>query len=170
MAGPLERRKKLRSLALMVLFGLGFASICVGSYLVSLDVSNHPRLRVIVAYTLIVGGFLALMAVILWTVCHGMRSNVYRRGRQRDICHLYVCTIDSPSLYPPAYEESQQHQASTSILVVTQDGLTMALAPPLYTQHSSETPDYSFSWELPPPYSQAVLKSLSDPQEPGEAA
>lgn len=71
---------------------------------------------------------------------------------------LFLCR---PSSFPPSYEESQgSHQPDrpdeSMEVVVLVDGLdvVVSLAPPLYSQDSSQAPDCTWSWELPPPYSQ----------------
>lgn len=48
--------------------------------------------------------------------------------------------------------------------------VVMSLAPPLYSQDSSEVPDCTWSWEQPPPYSQVeqVLQEQVDAEEQRE--
>lgn len=72
-----------------------------------------------------------------------------------------------PSSFPPSYEESQSSQdtdtaaphCSSHLLLQSEavldvDGEIIGLAPPLYSQVSSEAPDCTWSWEPPPRYSQ----------------
>lgn len=40
------------------------------------------------------------------------------------------------------------------VVVVDEVDVVMSLAPPLYSQDSSEAPDCTWSWEQPPRYSQ----------------
>ncbi|XP_049434702.1 transmembrane protein 252-like [Epinephelus fuscoguttatus] len=153
----LNLKKQLWSLARIVLPGLGFALTCIGAYLVSLEIEHRFTLRVICAYIVIVFGILAVLIGVFWTICHSMKSKMYQRGGHEQ--HIQVYTIERPSCYPPSYEESQGSQEpdfdTTPEFVVVVDGVNvvMSLAPPLYSQDSSDTPDCTWSWEQPPRYS-----------------
>lgn len=70
-----------------------------------------------------------------------------------------IClSLCRPSCFPPSYEESQGSQvypnAAEFVVVVDGVDVVMSLAPPLYSQDSSEAPDCTWSWEQPPRYSQ----------------
>lgn len=56
--------------------------------------------------------------------------------------------------------------AAEFVVVVDGVDVVMTLAPPLYSQDSSQGPDCTWSWEPPPPYSQEE----SGVQQPEEAA
>ncbi|KAG7265226.1 hypothetical protein CRUP_017870, partial [Coryphaenoides rupestris] len=91
-----------------------------------------------------------------------------RGGRHR---HLQIYTIDRP--FPPSYEESQRSHADPDSVEMVNEGVpdsmgmaalavvveeveggppTLTMAPPLYTEHSSDVPDCTWAWEQPPPY------------------
>ncbi|KAM3867460.1 transmembrane protein 252-like [Diretmus argenteus] len=145
-------KKQLCSVASLVLPGVGFALICVGAYLVSLQTSHLYTLWVLLAYVVIACGFLIMLTGVFCATCHSMKSKMYHRRR-----HVCVYSIDSS--YPPSYEESQRNhvhpdRATDSVVTVDEVGMTMSLAPPLYSQDSSEIPDCTWSWEQPPPYTQ----------------
>ncbi|XP_042343876.1 transmembrane protein 252-like [Plectropomus leopardus] len=154
----MNMKKQLWSLARMVLPGVGFALTCIGAYLMSLETEYRYTLRVIFAYIMIVFGILAVLIGVFWTICHSMKSKMYQRGGHEQ--HIQVYTIERPSSFPPSYEESQSDQESdrdtAPEFVVVVDGVNvlMTLAPPLYSQDSSEAPDCTWSWEQPPRYSQ----------------
>ncbi|XP_029915165.1 transmembrane protein 252-like [Myripristis murdjan] len=166
----MDVKKQLCSLARVVLPGMGFALICVGAYLVSLQANYHFTLRVIFAYVIIACGFLAMLTGVFWAICHSIKSKVYQRGEHSR--HIHVYTIDRPSSYPPSYEESQGIQAcpdtaTDSVVVIDSVDTTMSLAPPLYCRDSSESPDCTWSWEQPPPYTETapVLQRHADAEE-----
>ncbi|XP_034396777.1 transmembrane protein 252-like [Cyclopterus lumpus] len=154
----MNARKQLWSLARMVLPGVGFALTCIGAYLVSLSCEEGMyTLRVISAYIMLVFGILVVLFGVFWTICHSMKSKMYQRGGHER--HLRAYTIDRPSSFPPSYEESQGSQQSPDTnpeFEVVVDGVDVAvgLAPPLYSQDSSDTPDCTWSCEQPPRYSQ----------------
>ncbi|XP_068559988.1 transmembrane protein 252-like [Cebidichthys violaceus] len=150
-------RRQLWSLARMALPGTGFAFICMGAYLLSLQTEHRYTLRVISTHVMVVFGILVMLIGAFWTICRSMKSKVYQRGGQEQ--HLQVYTIDRPSAFPPSYEESQSSQQSPDTapefeVVVDGVDVTMRLAPPLYSQDSSDAPDCRWSWEQPPRYSQ----------------
>ncbi|CAB1416978.1 unnamed protein product [Pleuronectes platessa] len=66
-----------------------------------------------------------------------------------------------PSYFPPSYEDSQAAQASWEVDV------EMGIAPPLYSQDSSQAPDCTWSWEQPPPYSQVEQQGQGGAEELG---
>ncbi|XP_041644433.1 transmembrane protein 252-like [Cheilinus undulatus] len=148
-------RKHLWSIARMFLPVVGFALTCLGAYLVSMQAESRSLWRLIPAYILMALGFLAVLVGVFWTVCHSMKSKMYRRGGEE---HIQIYTIESrPRSFPPSYEESQYSQANDnpSDIVVDVDGVdVLILAPPLYSADSSEAPDCRWSWERPPRYSQ----------------
>ncbi|XP_075955103.1 transmembrane protein 252-like [Anarhichas minor] len=153
----MDVRRQLWSLARMVLPGLGFALTCIGAYLVSLQTEYMYSLRAISAYVMVVFGILIVLIGAFWAICHSMKSKMYQRGGREQ--HLRVYTIDRPSSFPPSYEESQGSQQSPDTapefeVVVDGVDVAMRLAPPLYSQDSSDTPDCTWSWEQPPRYSQ----------------
>ncbi|XP_056233049.1 transmembrane protein 252-like [Seriola aureovittata] len=150
-------KKQLWSLARIVLPGVGFALTCIGAYLVSLQTEYQHTWKVIPGYIVIVFGFLAMLVGVFWTICLSMKSKIYHRGRHEQ--HIHIYTIERPSSFPPSYEESQGSQVSPDTVpetVVVVDGVdvVMGLAPPLYSQDSSEAPDCTWSWEQPPKYTQ----------------
>ncbi|XP_071750900.1 transmembrane protein 252-like [Centroberyx gerrardi] len=166
----MDVKKQLCSLARLVLPGVGFGLICVGAYLVSLQTDQHYTLRVILAYVMIACGFLGVLIGVFWAMCRSMKSKMYQRGAHNQNIHIY--TVDRLSSYPPSYEESQGNQvcperASDSVAVVDEVGMTLCLAPPLYSRDSSEIPDCTWSWEQPPPYSQTqtVLQGQAHTEE-----
>ncbi|XP_040897931.1 transmembrane protein 252-like [Toxotes jaculatrix] len=167
-------KKQLWSLARIVLPGVGFALTCIGAYMMSLQAEYRYTWRVIPAYILIVLGFLAMLIGVFWTICHSMKSKMYQRGRHEQ--HIQVYTIERPSCFPPSYEESQGSRVSLdtvpeTVVVVDEVDVVMSLAPPLYSQDSSEAPDCTWSWEQPPRYSQVVLiqQGQVDAEEQREA-
>ncbi|XP_036954220.1 transmembrane protein 252-like [Acanthopagrus latus] len=150
-------KKQLWSMAHMVVPAVGFVLTCGGAYLVSLQTENGYTWRLIPAYIMIVSGFFAVIVGVFWTICHSMRSKMYHRGGHEQ--HIQVYTIERQNSYPPSYEESQGGQmcpdsAPEFAVVVDEVDVVMSLAPPLYSQDSSEAPDCTWSWEQPPRYSQ----------------
>lgn len=150
-------KKQLWSLARTVLPCAGFASTCIGAYLVSMQADSGYTWGFIPAYIMIVLGFLAVFIGVFWTICHSMKSKMYQRGGHEQ--HIQVYTIERPSSFPPSYEESETSQVCPDTapeFVVTVDGVDamVSLAPPLYSQDGSEAPDCTWSWERPPRYSQ----------------
>ncbi|XP_068166917.1 transmembrane protein 252-like [Antennarius striatus] len=151
----MNMKKQLSSLAHMVLLGVGFTLTCAGIYLVSLQ-TDYYTWRLIPAYFMIMFGVMAVIVGVFWAIFHSMKSKLYHRRRHEE--HIQVFTIERPSSFPPSYEESQRSQVnadSAPEVVVVADGVDMAisLAPPLYSQDSSEAPDCTWSWERPPRYS-----------------
>ncbi|XP_035854986.1 transmembrane protein 252 [Sander lucioperca] len=166
-------KKRLWSLACIVLPGVGFAMICTGSYLVSQQLKYEYSMRV-TAYVMIVFGIPAAFIGIFWTNCHSMKSKMYQRGGHEQHTHVY--TIERPSSFPPSYEESHGSQgrpetASESVVVVDGVDVVMSFAPPLYSQDSSDAPDCTWSWEQPPRYSQVehIQQGEVDVEEQREA-
>ncbi|KAK5871058.1 hypothetical protein PBY51_003960 [Eleginops maclovinus] len=152
-----DMKKQLWSLARMVLPALGCGLTCIGAYLVSLQIEYKYTLRVMFGYVMILSGILAVLIGVFWTICHSMKSKMYNRGGHAQ--HMDVYTIQRPSSFPPSYEESQGSQECPDPVpefVVVVDGLemVMSLAPPLYSQDSSDPPDCRWSREQPPRYSQ----------------
>ncbi|XP_071340274.1 transmembrane protein 252-like [Trachinotus anak] len=150
-------KKQLWSLARFILPGVGFALMCTGAYLVSLQTDYIYTWTVIPAHTMLVLGLLAMLIGFFWNICLSMKTKMYQRRRHEQ--HIHIYTIERPSSFPPSYEESQRRQLSTDTVpetVVVVDGVdvVMGLAPPLYSQDSSEAPDCTWSWEQPPRYSQ----------------
>ncbi|XP_028313636.1 transmembrane protein 252-like [Gouania willdenowi] len=147
---------QLCSLTRLVLPVLGFVVICLGAYLVTLQ--NDFTFLVIPVYVFVIGGFLSMLIGVFWNLCHNMKSKMYQRGRQEH--NLQVFTVERPSSFPPSYEESQERWLSSpddpAEVVVSVDGVDVmvTVAPPLYSQDSSEAPDCRWSWERPPRYSQ----------------
>ncbi|CAB1417003.1 unnamed protein product [Pleuronectes platessa] len=74
---------------------------------------------------------------------------------------IEIYTIYRPSYFPPSYEDSQAAQASWEVDV------EMGIAPPLYSQDSSQAPDCTWSWEQPPPYSQVEQQGQGGAEELG---
>ncbi|XP_047448511.1 transmembrane protein 252-like [Mugil cephalus] len=151
-------KKRLWSLARMVLPGVGFALTCIGAYLVSRQKDFKHPLTLIPVYIVIVFGFIFMMLGVFWTICHSMKSKVYQRSRQPER-HMQIFTVERPRNSPPSYQESQASQVCPGTppeFVVAVDGVdvVVGLAPPLYSQDSSEAPDCTWSWEQPPRYSQ----------------
>ncbi|XP_051277453.1 transmembrane protein 252-like [Dicentrarchus labrax] len=165
-------KKQLWSLARIALPGVGFPLTCSGAYLVSLQTEYGFSWKVIPAYIMIVLGFLSMLIGVFWTICHSMKSKMYQRGGHERNMHVY--TIERPSSFPPSYEESQGSRVCPDTeLVVVVDGVdvVMSLAPPLYSQDSSEAPDCTWSWEQPPRYSQVerIQQGDVDTEERREA-
>ncbi|KAM4577095.1 transmembrane protein 252-like [Odontesthes bonariensis] len=161
------RRSWLLSLTCLFLPALGFALTCIGAYLVSLQTA--PGLKTISIYIVIVVGFLAMLIGVTYTLCHSLKSKMYQR-RQRER-HIQIFTVERPSSFPPSYEESQRSQMYPDhVREVAVDGvdIVMGLAPPLYSQDSSETPDCTWSWEQPPLYSQVVHIQHGHTEDAGE--
>lgn len=158
-------KKQLWSLVRLALPAVGFALTSSGAYVVSLENQHDYPLMVVPAYVMIVMGFFAMVSGVFWSICHSIKSKVYQRGRLRR--QVQVFTIMRPSSFPPSYEESQSSQdtdtaaphCSSHLLLQSEavldvDGEIIGLAPPLYSQVSSEAPDCTWSWEPPPRYSQ----------------
>ncbi|XP_020504008.2 transmembrane protein 252 [Labrus bergylta] len=160
-------KKQLWSLARTFLPLVGFALTCLGSYLVSQQPEGSLLWRFIPAYILMGLGALAVLGGAFWTVCHSMKSKIYRRrgGGERNI---EVYAIERPSFFPPSYEESQYSQVTrdtpSEVVVEVDGGDVVILAPPLYSTDSSEAPDCTWSWERPPQYSQ-VERALQGEEE-----
>ncbi|XP_019958260.1 transmembrane protein 252 [Paralichthys olivaceus] len=145
--------KQMWSLARIVLPGVGFALTCIGAYLLSLPNRLECTWRIVPAYIMVAFGLMVILIGVFWSICHSMKSKMYQRGGPEQ--HLQIYTIDRPSSFPPSYEESQTGQVSSDTLPesVVVD-VEMSLAPPLYSEDSSEAPDCTWSWEQPPRYSQ----------------
>ncbi|XP_043968562.1 transmembrane protein 252-like isoform X1 [Gambusia affinis] len=157
----MDVKKQLLSFARMFLPSVGFVFTCIGAYLVSQQNRQGFDHRMVPVYIMIVFGFLAMLIGVFWSLCHTMRSKMYHRRRHDS--DIQIFTVESrPSSFPPPYEESQSpcHVCPGSMheVVVSVDGVPVGLgvAPPLYTQNSSESPDCRWSWEQPPRYSQVV--------------
>ncbi|KAM4745838.1 LOW QUALITY PROTEIN: transmembrane protein 252-like [Anableps anableps] len=157
----MDVRKQLLSFARMFLPSVGFVFTCIGAYLVSQQTGHGFDEKMVPVYIMIVFGFLAMLIGVFWSLCHTMRSKIYHRRRHER--HIQIFTVESrPSSFPPSYEESQSprqvNRGSMHEAVVSDNGdpMEMGLAPPLYTQNSSESPDCRWSWEQPPRYSQVV--------------
>ncbi|XP_016524932.1 transmembrane protein 252 isoform X1 [Poecilia formosa] len=157
----MDIKKQLLSFARMFLPSVGFVFTCIGAYLVSQQ--NRPGFdhRMVPVYIMIVFGFLAMLIGVFWSLCHLMRSKMYHRRRHDS--DIQIFTVESrPNSFPPPYEETQcpfdVSPGSMHEEVVSVDGVPVVLdvAPPLYTQDSSESPDCRWSWEPPPRYSQVV--------------
>ncbi|XP_040010611.1 transmembrane protein 252-like [Xiphias gladius] len=168
-------KKQLWSLARIVMPGVGFVLTCIGAYLVSLQTDYKYSWMVIPAYIMIGFGFLAMLIGVFWTICLSMKSKMYQRGGHEQ--HMHIYSIERPTSFPPSYEESQRSQFSPDTVpetVVVVDGVdvVMSLAPPLYSQDSSEAPDCTWSWEPPPRYSQVerFQQGQADAEERGEAS
>ncbi|KAM6943697.1 uncharacterized protein PEZ65_001663 [Lycodopsis pacificus] len=142
----MDVRRMRWSLAHMGLVNLGFALAYIGVYFVCLteDMSS-----------------LWAPACVLFVMLFGLHSvNCHKKikmhlsvGREQ---HLQVYTIDRPSSVLPPYEESQVSQQSPDTapefeVVVDGVDVAMRLAPPLYSQDSSDAPDCTSS-EQPPQY------------------
>ncbi|XP_017162130.1 transmembrane protein 252 isoform X2 [Poecilia reticulata] len=150
-------KKQLLSFARMFLPSVGFVFTCIGGYLVSQQ--NRPGFdhKMVPAYIMIIFGFLAMLIGVFWSLCHIMRSKMYHRRRHNS--DIQIFTVERPSSFPPPYEETLSPcHVSMHEEVVSVDGVPVVLgvAPPLYTQDSSESPDCRWSWEPPPRYSQVV--------------
>lgn len=161
----MNMKKQLWSLARLFLPGVGFFLTCIGAYLASLQTEYGYNCRVIHAYIMILFGFLAVLIGVFWNICHSMKSKMYQRGGHEQ--HIQVYTIERPNSSPPSYEESQGSQqcpdtAPEFVVVVDEVDVVMSLAPPLYSQDSSEAPDCTWSWEQPPRYSQVERIQLEE--------
>ncbi|XP_054630052.1 transmembrane protein 252-like [Dunckerocampus dactyliophorus] len=151
-------KMRLCSLLRMMMPCVGFALICMGAYLLSLEAGYVDSEALVLAYVLVTLGFLAIFVGVIWSVYHRMKSKMYRRRRLQH--NIQVYTIDSnvrrPSSFPPSYEESQwSHQSPHPVqeLVLDDVQVVLSLAPPLYSKDSNPSPDCTWSWEQPPPYS-----------------
>uniref|UniRef100_A0A8C4I5M7 Uncharacterized protein n=1 Tax=Dicentrarchus labrax TaxID=13489 RepID=A0A8C4I5M7_DICLA len=143
-------KKQLWSLARIALPGVGFPLTCSGAYLVSLQTEYGFSWKVIPAYIMIVLGFLSMLIGVFWTICHSMKSKMYQRG---------------------GHERNMHKKCLLIIVVVDGVDVVMSLAPPLYSQDSSEAPDCTWSWEQPPRYSQVerIQQGDVDTEERREA-
>ncbi|XP_012725424.2 transmembrane protein 252 isoform X1 [Fundulus heteroclitus] len=157
----MDMKKQLLSCTRMSLPSVGFVFTCIGAYLVSQQTGYGFEGKMVAVYIVIVFGFLAMLIGVFWSLCHSMRSKMYHR--RRDERHIQVFTVESrrSSSFPPSYESQGPSQVTLGSMheaVVSVDGVhvVLDLAPPLYTENSSETPDCRWSWEQPPPYSQVV--------------
>ncbi|KAK5614597.1 hypothetical protein CRENBAI_016022 [Crenichthys baileyi] len=154
-------KKQLLSFTCTWLPSVGFVLTCIGAYLLSQQTGYGFDGKMVPAYIMIVLGFLGMVTGVFWSLCHTMSSKMYIRRRNER--HIQIFTVESrPSFFPPSYEESQSPSQVTSDGMheeaVPVDGahMVLCLAPPLYTQNSSESPDCRWSWEKPPQYSQVV--------------
>uniref|UniRef100_A0A3Q2CUT5 Uncharacterized protein n=1 Tax=Cyprinodon variegatus TaxID=28743 RepID=A0A3Q2CUT5_CYPVA len=114
----------------MSLPSVGFVLTCIGAYLVSQQARYDGRM--VPVYVMIIFGFLAMLIGIV---------NSHER-------QIQIFTV----------ERCSRRQVTPSTLhevVVSVEGAYMVwgLAPPLYTENSSESPDCRWSWEHPPRYS-----------------
>uniref|UniRef100_UPI0037E8B64D transmembrane protein 252-like n=1 Tax=Semicossyphus pulcher TaxID=241346 RepID=UPI0037E8B64D len=161
-------KKQLWSLARMFLPLVGFALACLGAYLVSLEAETELLWRVILAYILMALGLLAVLVGVFWSICHSMKSKMYRQRRERE-WQMQVFAIQRPSSFPPSYEESQVSPDAASDFVVQVDGVdvVMSRAPPLYSPDGSEAPDCRWSWEQPPRYSQVERTQQGEEERRG---
>ncbi|XP_032435257.1 transmembrane protein 252 isoform X1 [Xiphophorus hellerii] len=157
----MDLKKQLLSFARMFLPSVGFVFTCIGAYLVFQQNRQGFDHSMVPVYIMISFGFLAMLFGVFWSLCHTMRSKLYHRRRHDSDIQIFA--VESrPSTFPPSYEESQSpcyvSPGSMHEAVVSVDGVPMVLdvAPPLYTQNSSESPDCRWSWEQPPRYSVVV--------------
>ncbi|CAL8344936.1 unnamed protein product [Lota lota] len=162
----MNTKKRLWSVTCIGLPLVGFGLICVGVYQMSLRSEGcYVTLRVVMAYVEVVAGFLAMLIGVFWAVCHGMKSKFLGRGhRHSPRPSQQICTVNRP--FPPSYEESQRRCVDPHSIEMVEEGAPYsmemvmeemwapiaAMAPPLYTQHSSDVPDCTWEWEQPPPY------------------
>ncbi|XP_054607941.1 transmembrane protein 252-like [Nothobranchius furzeri] len=108
------------------------------------------------AYIMIVFGILAVLIWVFWSFSHNMRSKNDQRRCER---HIQIFTIERrPSAFPPSYEESQSQVCPSNPpeVMVSINRADMFLAPPLYSQDSSDVNDCRWCWEHPPRYSLVV--------------
>uniref|UniRef100_A0A3B3UXU5 Transmembrane protein 252 n=1 Tax=Poecilia latipinna TaxID=48699 RepID=A0A3B3UXU5_9TELE len=148
----MDIKKQLLSFARMFLPSVGFVFTCIGAYLVSQQ--NKPGFdhRMVPVYIMIVFGFLAMLIGVFWSLLFLINPFFLNAD----------LLFSRPNSFPPPYEETQCpfHVSPGSMHeeVVSVDGVPVVLdvAPPLYTQDSSESPDCRWSWEPPPRYSQVV--------------
>lgn len=87
----MDMRKQLLSFTRMFLPAVGFALMCIGAYLVSLQAEGGSIL--VPVYVMIAVGFLAMLVGVFWSLCHSLRSKVYQR-RRRCERHHQIFTID----------------------------------------------------------------------------
>ncbi|CAJ1068995.1 transmembrane protein 252-like isoform X2 [Xyrichtys novacula] len=163
-------KKQLCSLARMILPAAGFGMVCLGSFLVSQQMTDGLLWSSIPAYILMFLGFLAVLSGVFWAICHSMGSKLYRGSGQGQERQVQVYAIERPSSFPPSYEESQNSQLSpetVSEFAVEVDGVdvVISLAPPLYSPDSSEAPDCRWSWERPPRYSQVENRQQGEERQ-----
>ncbi|XP_062373224.1 transmembrane protein 252-like [Sardina pilchardus] len=153
----MDKGTRLGTVLRLVFLFSGFCLICLGAYVKSLDPGSDSSVKAIIAYLLVTCGFLLLLIGAFWSIIHGLKTNLYRRGgSRRPSSQVYVYTVDRPNFYPPSYEESQ----SRSHTVIPIDQAYLSMAPPLYTLTCSEVVNEDFSHELPPSYQQAFSQNL----------
>ncbi|XP_012676075.1 transmembrane protein 252 [Clupea harengus] len=158
----MDKKKRLGAALRLILLFFGFSFICVGAYLKSLEGGSKVTVPAVFAYLMVAGGFLLLLMGAFWSICHGMRSSLYRQRRhRRRSTQVYVYTVDRPNFYPPSYEESQ---AETNTI----NQVCFCMAPPLYTPTGSEMVNEAFSHEQPPTYDQVLGQHQQSPGGPPE--
>nr|XP_057927391.1 transmembrane protein 252-like [Doryrhamphus excisus] len=153
----MDVKMHLCSLLRMMMPCVGIALICMGAYLLSME-AYVDSWALILAYVLMTFGLLVMFVGVIWSFCHRMKRKVHQRRRLQH--NIQVYTIESnmrrPSSFPPSYEESQRsHQSPNPVqeLVLDDMQVVLSLAPPLYSQDRTPSPDCTWSWEQPPPYS-----------------
>ncbi|CAB1441331.1 unnamed protein product [Pleuronectes platessa] len=156
--------KQMLSLALIILHCLGNGMTLIGVYLLSVQTELKLTWKTLPAYMLIIFGLMVVLIGFLWNICHSMKSKMYQREGPEQQIQIY--TIDRPGSFPPSYEDSQAGRVSSDAppesAVVD---VEMSLAPPLYSQDSSEAPDCTWSWEAPPRYSQVDQQGQDGAEE-----
>ncbi|XP_034450758.1 transmembrane protein 252-like [Hippoglossus hippoglossus] len=154
--------KQMLSLACIILSCLGNGMTLIGVYLLSVQTELKLTWKTVPAYLLILFGLMVVLIGFFWNICHSIKTKMYQRRAPEQ----QIYTIDRPGSFPPSYEDSQLGQVSSdappeSAFV----DVEMSLAPPLYSQDSSQAPDCTWSWEQPPRYSQVGQQGQGGAEE-----
>ncbi|XP_015222213.2 transmembrane protein 252 [Lepisosteus oculatus] len=154
----MEMQKKVCFLARTTLPVVGFLVVCLGAFLVSMRNTGDFTVKLTFSCVCFTCGFLLLLAGCSWNICHGMKN---KRFLTRVACHQHtrvcICTVDRPHFYPPSYEESVERSPGLAVgSLVMVDELQCNIAPPLYTESSSEVVDETYSQEEPPSYKETL--------------
>ncbi|XP_060927882.1 transmembrane protein 252-like [Limanda limanda] len=156
--------KPMLSLACVLLHCLGNGMTLIGVHLLFLQTELKMSLKTLPAYMLIISGLLLVLIGFLWVICHSIKSKKYQRETPEQQVQIY--TTDRPGFFPPSYEDCRAGRVSSSGAPPESTAVDAEiLAPPLYSQDSSQTPDCTWSWEQPPRYSQLEQQGQGGAEE-----
>ncbi|XP_043920422.1 transmembrane protein 252 [Protopterus annectens] len=167
----MEHSKMLFSFLRYSLPVLGFSVICLGAFLVSLGNSCQSNIELMLAYILIIVGFLLVLAGIFWSTFYGIKqksfTHLMRRQCRQVPRHrtIHINTVDRPSFYPPTYEESITVTTwSMPVSAIPEDEGLCNIPPPLYSETASVILDETCNREeLPPQYDECMQQVLTAP-------
>ncbi|NXT83312.1 TM252 protein, partial [Zapornia atra] len=138
---------------------LGFSSICLGVLCVFTNSSTCGcGNNELVIYCLLALGLFFFVTGIFWSTLHEVtkyRGHCKILSRNTSRRELHVSTIDRPDFYPPSYEDSTDPEKQTSprrSVASTLKQQVINIAPPPYSESSTEFISEINEQEQPPPY------------------